>query len=276
MGVLAFLIQALLNFSSNTLAANNETELVKAALISETISAPKDRGIIWVGLHQKLQPNWHTYWRYAGDSGLPTQLKWKKFKNVEIGKIHWPLPDIIKVGPLVNYGYENETLLLIPLTVKKKGPINLKAVAEWLVCREICIPQRKVLSLNLPAGNGEINPVNASLFKKFRRLVPEELHWPSKVFSIGNQIKLIITMNMDELKRIESVHVFPGIDGLIENGEIQKFSKNKRNIIINMKAGYAIEEGLKFFEGMINIKRSHNGSLDNRSYRIKKLPLLNR
>jgi hypothetical protein len=92
----------------------------------------------------------------------------------------------------------------------------------------------------LPEGNGEINLVNASLFKKFRRLVPEELHWPSKVFSIGNQIKLIITMNMDELKKIESVHVFPGIDGLIENGGIQKFSKNKRNIIINMKAGYAI------------------------------------
>ena len=273
---MAIFTLAQLNFSSNTLATNNETELVKVALISEAISAPKDRGIIWVGLHQKLQPNWHTYWRYAGDSGLPTQLKWGKFKNVEVGKIHWPLPDIIKVGPLVNYGYENETLLLIPLTVKKKGPINLKAVAEWLVCREICIPQRKVLSLNLPAGNGEINPVNASLFKKFRRLVPEELHWPSKVFSIGNQITLIITMDMDELKNMNALRVFPGVDGLIENGAKQKFSKNKRNIIIDMKAGYAIEEGLKFFEGMINIKRSHNGSLDNRSYRIKKLPLLKR
>ena len=276
MGVLAFVTLAQLYFSTNTLAANNETELVKVALLSEAISAPKDRGIIWVGLHQKLQPNWHTYWRYAGDSGLPTQLKWEKFENVEIGKIHWPLPGVIKVGSLVNYGYENETLLLVPLTVKKNGPINLKAVAEWLVCREICIPQRKVLSLNLPAGNGEINPVNASLFKKFRRLVPEDLHWPSKVFSIGNQITLIITMNTDELKSIEALRVFPGIDGLIENGEIQKFSKNKKNIIINMKAGYAIEEGLKFFEGMINIKRSRNGSLDNQSYRIKKLPLLKR
>jgi len=276
MGVLAFVTLAQLYFSTNTLAANNETELVKVALLSEAISAPKDRGIIWVGLHQKLQPNWHTYWRYAGDSGLPTQLKWQKFENVEIGKIHWPLPGVIKVGSLVNYGYENETLLLVPLTVKKNGPINLKAVAEWLVCREICIPQRKVLSLNLPAGNGEINPVNASLFKKFRRLVPEDLHWPSKVFSIGNQITLIITMNTDELKSIEALRVFPGIDGLIENGEIQKFSKNKKNIIINMKAGYAIEEGLKFFEGMINIKRSRNGSLDNQSYRIKKLPLLKR
>ena len=83
-------------------------------------------------------------------------------------------------------------------------------------------------------------------------------------------------MNTDELKSIEALRVFPGIDGLIENGEIQKFSKNKNNITINMKAGYAIEEGLKFFEGMINIKRSHNGSLDNQSYRIKKLPLLKR
>ena len=276
MGVLVLVTLAQLNFWSNTVAANNETELVKVALISEAISAPKDPETIWVGLHQKLQPNWQTYWRYAGDSGLPTQLKWEKFKNVEVGKIHWPLPNIIKVGPLVNYGYENETLLLIPLTVKKTGPIYLKAVAEWLVCREICIPQRKVLSLNLPAGNGEINPVNASLFKKFRRLVPEDLHWPSKVFSIGNQISLIITMNTDELKSIEALRVFPGIDGLIENGEIQKFSKNKKNIIINMKAGYAIEEGLKFFEGMINIKRSHNGSLGNRSYRIKKIPLSKR
>ena len=267
---------AFLNLPSNTFAANFETELVKVALISEVISAPKKEGVLWIGLHQRLQPKWHTYWRYAGDSGLPTRLKWEKFRNVEIGKIHWPLPDIIKVGPLVNYGYENETLLLIPLTVKKTGPINLKATAEWLVCREICIPQRKVLSLNLPAGHGKFNPVNASLFKKFRRLVPEDLHWPSKVFSIGNQISLIITMNTDELKSIEALRVFPGIDGLIENGEIQKFSKNKNNITINMKAGYAIEEGLKFFEGMINIKRSHNGSLGNRSYRIKKIPLSKR
>ena len=276
MGVLALVTLAQLNFLSNTVAANNETELVKVALISEAISAPKDPGTIWVGLHQILQPNWHTYWRYAGDSGLPTRLKWKTFKNVEVGKIHWPLPKIIKVGPLVNYGYENETLLLIPLTVKKKGPIHLKAVAEWLVCSEICIPQRKILSLNLPAGDGKINPVNASLFKKFRRLVPEKLHWPSKVFSVGNQITLMITMNMEELKSIERLHVFPGIDGLIENGEIQKFSKNKRNITINMKAGYAIKEGLKFFEGMINIKRSYMERLDNRSYRIKNLPLLKR
>ena len=87
MGVLAFVTLAQLNFSSNTLAANNETELVKVALISEAISAPKDRGIIWVGLHQKLQPNWHTYWRYAGDSGLPTQLKWEKYNLRSICKL---------------------------------------------------------------------------------------------------------------------------------------------------------------------------------------------
>ena len=48
MGVLAFFTLAQMNFSSNTLAANNETELVEVALISEAISAPKDRGIIGV------------------------------------------------------------------------------------------------------------------------------------------------------------------------------------------------------------------------------------
>ena len=32
-------------------------------------------------------------------------------------------------------------------------------------------------------------------------------------------------MNTDELKSIEALSVFPGKDGLIENGEIQKYSK---------------------------------------------------
>ena len=84
----------------------------------------------------------------------------------------------------------------------------------------------------------------------------------------------MITINLDELKRIESLHVFPGKDGLIENGEIQTFRKINRNIIINMKAGYAIEEGLNFFEGMINIKRAYNGTAGNQSYYIDKLPFI--
>ena len=56
MGVLAFVTLAQLNFSSNTLAANNETELVKVALISETLSAPKKGGFYGLGYTKNSNP----------------------------------------------------------------------------------------------------------------------------------------------------------------------------------------------------------------------------
>ncbi len=31
---------------------------------------------LWVGLQIAHQPGWHTYWKNAGDSGLPTELAW--------------------------------------------------------------------------------------------------------------------------------------------------------------------------------------------------------
>ena len=79
---------------------------------------------------------------------------------------------------------------------------------------------------------------------------------------------------MHELSNIQSLHFFPGIDGLIENGATQKFKILNRNIIISLKAGYAIREGLKLFSGMINLKGRYNGTFENRSYNVTNLPLL--
>ena len=267
-------MQVLFFWPLNILAATNEVELVKVGLISELQSVPDNGKDLWIGLHQIIQPGWHTYWRYAGDSGLPTRLSWKTNKNADIGNINWPLPQIIKVGPLVSYGYENETVLLVPINIRKLEAIDLTVAAEWLVCKEICIPQRKVLRLHLPRGAGKINPANSLLIKRFRRQVPIEMGWHSKAFSKGKLIRLKIFMSNDDIEKIDGLRVYPGIDGLIDNNALQKFNKNKSNIVIDMKAGYAIEEGLNFFEGVIRIAKIKNGKIGYRAYRIKKLPIL--
>jgi thiol:disulfide interchange protein DsbD len=60
------------------------------------------------------------------------------------------------VGPLVNYGYEGEVLHLVELkpqpTLADGGPMTLAARAEWLVCKEVCIPEGVDLSLTLPVA----------------------------------------------------------------------------------------------------------------------------
>ena len=45
-----------------------------------------------VGLLLRMAPGWHTYWKFSGDAGLPTELKWKLPPGWKIGDIQWPIP----------------------------------------------------------------------------------------------------------------------------------------------------------------------------------------
>ena len=265
--------QIYIDFCPTAFAAAEKDELVKVALISETNIVTKQGKKIWIGLHQIIQSGWHTYWRYAGDSGLPTRLSWKTNNDLDIGQINWPLPQVIKVGSLISYGYENETVLLVPLNVKNSETIDLTVEAEWLVCKEICIPQRKVLSLKLPQKTDEISSTSSSLIKYFRNKVPLEMAWKTEVIIKGKQIRLKIFMSKDEIKKIDEIRMFPSIDGLIDNNGVQRFSKNTDNIVLDMKAGYAIKEGLKYFEGVIRIAKIENGKSSYLGYRINHMPI---
>src|SRR6185436_10923088 len=49
---------------------------VRAELVAEQNGLPADGGTITVGLHQTIEPGWHTYWRNPGDAGEPTAITW--------------------------------------------------------------------------------------------------------------------------------------------------------------------------------------------------------
>lgn len=129
------------------------TEQVRAELLAwapEGVEAGKP---FWLGLQLTHQPEWHTYWKNSGDSGLPTQLAWQLPAGITAGEIAWPTPKKIPVGTLANYGYENTVLLPVPLTVApgfNGAQLNVKLNAAWLVCRKECIPQEGEFTLSLP------------------------------------------------------------------------------------------------------------------------------
>src|SRR5213080_5236171 len=86
--------------------AHVEAELVPAA----TGLVPGEA--LTVALRLKMDKGWHTYWQNPGESGLPTTLAWKLPAGLTAGPIQWPPPRALPVGPLTNYGYEGEVLLL--------------------------------------------------------------------------------------------------------------------------------------------------------------------
>ncbi len=150
-------------------------ELVKADLLADASAVVAGKPLT-VGLRLQMAPEWHTYWQYSGDAGLPTKITWQLPEGFKAGPIQWPLPErIVSPGDIINYGYSNETMLLVEITPPANlppGEVTLKAKADWLVCRESCIPGSKELALTLPVG-GEAQPANTGIFGKYRGSLPQ-------------------------------------------------------------------------------------------------------
>jgi thiol:disulfide interchange protein DsbD len=112
-------------------------ELVKAELLADTNAIVPGKPFT-IGLLLRMVPDWHTYWAFSGDAGLPTELKWKLPSGWKIGEIQWPIPlKTSDPGDIETYGYEDEVLLMQEITPPQKlndSTVKLSAEANWLVC----------------------------------------------------------------------------------------------------------------------------------------------
>ena len=158
----------------------NGKELVTASLISD-VSAIQPGQKFRVGILYKIEPGWHIYWKYSGDSGIPTKIEWQLPAGFKVGDLQWPLPIRDKEpGGLEVFDYTSDVLLFADVqapAVLPSGPIAIQAKTDWLVCQNLCVPGKAQLSLNLTGGANTPSDA-APLFEKFASLVPKDLTAP--------------------------------------------------------------------------------------------------
>ena len=175
------------------------TPHVRAELVAHAPEGVSPGAPVWVGLQITHQPEWHTYWKNAGDSGLPTELNWTLPSGVAAGEIAWPVPRKIPVGNLANYGYEGTVLLPVPLEVSSnfKPPLALGAgasaldvrlKASWLVCRKECIPEEGEFTLALPLQGS--TALHKADFDAAQAAQPQPLGKPGAVEVSGNTLQV--------------------------------------------------------------------------------------
>lgn len=133
-------------------------------------------------LHLHADPDWHTYWINPGDAGLATKIDWTLPPGFTAGPIQWPTPEKHSMGPLITYGYEGDVYLLTTITPsdpkgKDVTQVQIKAHAEWLVCKEECIPGKGDFEVNLNlASKGAMLDYkyidNTKLFAEARARLP--------------------------------------------------------------------------------------------------------
>ena len=142
---------------NNALASHGavvSTPQVRAELVAHAPQGLQAGAPLMLGLLLQHQAGWHTYWLNPGDSGLATQLNWQLPQGLSAGPTIWPTPRMIRVANMVNHGYEGQVLLATRLQLDAKAlrlPAEVKLHAEWLVCKQECIPQSGDFVLQLPA-----------------------------------------------------------------------------------------------------------------------------
>ncbi len=203
-------------------------ELVKATLIADVTAVVPGKPFT-AGLLLHMVPNWHTYWKFPGDAGIPTEIKWKLPEGWKVEEIQWPIPlKLVEPGDIQIYGYHDEVLLLQEITPPASisdSTVKLSAEAAWLVCEKICIPGGANVVLDLPVA-GQNAPANEELFAKYRRSLPQS--WPdAKVASSSwkrEESELRLTVESAALANYASADFYPapGPDVVVGHPSVER------------------------------------------------------
>ena len=107
-------VAAVLFFAAGARAASAPIPHGTLELIAENQSiAPGHE--FHLGLHFQLEKGWHIYWVNPGDSGEPPRVKWQLPAGLTAGEMEWPTPQRLGTATIVDFGYEDDVMLLVPM-----------------------------------------------------------------------------------------------------------------------------------------------------------------
>ena len=209
---------AQINFNTKLAVSNVvSTDQVRAELMAFAPDGVEPGKQVWVGLQIAHQPEWHTYWKNSGDSGLPTVLDWQLPQGITAGDIAWPAPKKITIGTLANYGYENTVLLPVPLTVAQNfsgTQLDIKLKAAWLVCKKECIPQEGNFSLSIPAKSS--TALQGNVFQAAFGAAPKPLAAGASSIEVSGKAIKVALSGLPASLTGKTLAFFPETGGVIE------------------------------------------------------------
>jgi thiol:disulfide interchange protein DsbD len=246
------------------------TEQVKARLVA-SVDAVHAGDEILVGVNQRIIPHWHTYWINPGDSGLATTINYKLPAGATAGDIQWPTPERITLGPVTNYGYANEVTLLSSIKIPSDSAVgsvfSINAAVKWLVCEEICIPQKVDLALDLPVVSPEVNTRQGSpLIAAALANLPVASPWAISLEHGEKTLSLRINDSALNSKVIEKIWFYPSEWGKVIHNAEQPWQVSADGIELKLSSGEAPLSVGQNLSGVLAITENSSGASITRGY----------
>ncbi len=194
------------------------TPQLRAELVAQAPDGVVAGKSVQLGLLVEHQPHWHTYWKNPGDSGLPTMLQWTLPAGVTAGEIEWPTPQRLPIGTLLNYGYEGTVLLPVEVAVPvdfRGESLDVRLHADWLVCKDVCIPETGDFALSVPAQAATAG--HAALFAAARQALPQPVPGAQASAAVEGGALVIKVAGLPAAWQGQALHLFPEMPGVIDN-----------------------------------------------------------
>jgi thiol:disulfide interchange protein/DsbC/DsbD-like thiol-disulfide interchange protein len=215
------------------------------------------------GLYFKLEPGWHVYWKNAGDSGEPPRLRWTLPDGITASELEFPAPKRLPLGPLMDFGYEDEVLFPLTLQVAKTakpGPAVLHAKASWLVCREVCIPGKAELEVSRVISSAPGAPAfvaaDEELFKRFAGNLPKPLPASDKV--VFQPTADGFRLSLQTGQRETAAQFFPSDQNILSNPAPQTVTPTAAGLILDLKKDPNIAGNPAQLKGVLELSGGRN------------------
>lgn len=104
----------------------------------------------------EIEPQWHIYWKNPGEGAPPPDVVVQVPDGYKVGKIRWPRPIEMDSPIGVEYVYEKQAALFVPITAPEKlndGQIEIIADVRWAVCKHICLWGQEIQTIKLTTSS---------------------------------------------------------------------------------------------------------------------------
>jgi thiol:disulfide interchange protein len=177
------------------------------------------------------EPDWHFYWSNPGDSGSSPKFDWSASVNAAVSEPSFPIPDRIPVGPLTNFGYSQQTLILFEVQAlsPQARNIELRLDTEFLVCKEECIPANAFLELSISREDlVENRVIDKEISKKFEDTLKRlPFDYPSlNLTASQTDANLLISGTTPVSQEDLELQFFPHHGAIINNAAFQTLNRS--------------------------------------------------
>ncbi len=235
------------------------TQHLTVELVTE-ISAIAPSHDFLAGLHFVLDKGWHIYWINAGDAGQPPRVDWQLPAGVTAGDLQYPAPQRLPLGPLMDFGYENQILLPIPMradgSLRPGSKQMLRGRVHFLVCSSVCIPGKADLEKTIPvaAQTGAPDSKTEPLFLSAERNLPRSL--PAGASVSVTQTKTAFAVVLRTGKPIASAEFYPFDQNIIANAAPQPIESLADGIRITIPKAQGAQQSPTQLHGLIKLPDS--------------------